>query len=248
MRVGWLHDVPPFVGGAELTERELRAAAPDGVELVDCPPGRVEPCERYAIHNCVTYDADDIRLATGAPAFKYWNDVGSWYPEEVRELLDARATPICCSPLQQDYMGLAKALLIPPPVELERFYAAAEGTNGHRAGAVSVGSWRNRGKGAHRAAAWAAGNGGIDFYGAGPFAPSDAREIAYQGMPALLARYATFVFLPEVIEPFGRSVVEAWAAGCEIVINGLVGARYWIEQRPDALRTAAADYWTAILG
>jgi hypothetical protein len=32
-------------------------------------------------------------------------------------------------------------------------------------------------------------------------------------MPALLAQYETFVHLPIVIEPFGRLVAEAWAAG-----------------------------------
>ena len=39
MRVGWLHDDPGYVGGAELTMREFRDAAPKGVRVVDCPPG-----------------------------------------------------------------------------------------------------------------------------------------------------------------------------------------------------------------
>jgi len=62
-----------------------------------------------------------------------------------------------------------------------------------------------------------------------------------------MARYQTFVFLPTVIEPFGRTVAEAWAAGCEIVTNGLVGARYWLEENPDALDTAAEDFWGVVL-
>ena len=59
--------------------------------------------------------------------------------------------------------------------------------------------------------------------------------------------YERFVFLPTVIEPFGRVVVEAWAAGCELVINDLVGARYWIEHDPDRIRTAGTDFWELVL-
>jgi hypothetical protein len=248
IRVGWLHDVPPFIGGAELTERELRAHAPDGVELVDCPPGGVETCDRYAIHNCITYSLDDIRAAVRRPAVKYWNDVGSWYDEAVRRLLDRRATPICCSPLQADYMGHPAARLIPPAVDLDRFERAAAAGEDERAGAVSVGSWRNRGKGAHATRAWGEQHGGVDFYGGGVFAPPDARPIAYEGVPALLARYRTFVHLPDVIEPFGRGVAEAWAAGCELIVNGLVGAAWWITENREALRTAGEDFWAAVLG
>jgi hypothetical protein len=247
MRIGWLHDTPSFIGGAELTQQEFRAVCPAGVELVDCPPGQIAAgCDRYIIHNHITYTLEDIKAATAAPAFRYWNDIGSWYDDEVRAWLDANTQPICCSPLQADYMGFEDAILIPPPIQLGLFYAAAERVNGNRSGAVSVGSWRNRGKGAHRAQQWADGNDDIDFYGGGTFAPPSSREIAYQGMPAVLARYRTFVYLPEVIEPFGRCVAEAWAAGCELVINGLVGAKYWIEQEPDKLATAARDFWEVV--
>jgi glycosyltransferase involved in cell wall biosynthesis len=66
-------------------------------------------------------------------------------------------------------------------------------------------------------------------------------------MHALLAQYETFVFLPTVIEPFGRLVVEAWAAGCRIVTNNLVGAKWWIENEPGKLDTAAQDFWRVVL-
>lgn len=252
MRVGWLVDKAGYVGGAELTEREFRAAADtdvtlDDIEIIDCPTGNVTPdCDLYVVHNCVTYTLKDLQATGVKPVFKYWNDVGSWYEPEVRAWLDNHATPICCSPIQQDYMGFTKAHLIPPPVNLSRFEAAAAKVNGSRKGAVSVGSWRNLGKGPHRVLAWAEGNN-IDFYGSGPFAPTTSKEVAYEGMPALLAHYETFVFLPVVIEPFGRSVAEAWAAGCEIVTNDLVGAKYWITENPDALRTAASDFWKTVL-
>jgi hypothetical protein len=51
------------------------------------------------------------------------------------------------------------------------------------------------------------------------------------------------VFLPTVIEPFGRLVAEAWAAGCEIVDERARRRAYWIEENPEAIETAAEDFW-----
>jgi glycosyltransferase involved in cell wall biosynthesis len=132
-------------------------------------------------------------------------------------------------------------------VNLSRFEEAAARQNGNRKGSVSVGSWRNYGKAPHRVAEWGAANGGVDFYGGGMFAPGASREIPYESMPELLASYERFVFLPSVLEPFGRVVAEAWGAGCEIVTNDLVGAKWWITERPEAIETAAEDFWKVVL-
>jgi glycosyltransferase involved in cell wall biosynthesis len=249
IRVGWLADAASYIGGAELTQAEFRAAAPDDVEIVDCPAGAVvHDLDRYAVHNCVNYTADDLKVIADAPAVNYYNDVGTWLRDDRRDVLRQHARPVCCSLLQAQYMGLEDtAVLIPPPVDLDRFMLAAAAVNGSRAGRVSVGSWRNLGKAPHRAAEWAAERGGVDFYGDGPFAPTTSRPVDYEQMPALLAGYETFVFLPSVLEPFGRLVVEAWAAGCALVINELVGAKQWLEHDPDAIRSAADDYWDLLL-
>jgi hypothetical protein len=246
MKIGWLADDTSHTGGAELTQAEFRAAAPKGVEIVDCPPGGVMPgLERYVVHNCVKYTTKDFQNVTG-PGVKFWHDVGPFITPEVRAIL-APMRQICCSPIQADYMEIAgKARCIPPPVDLDEFRRAGDASE-HRKGAVSVGSWRNHGKAPHKAAEWAAGNGGIDFFGGGVFAPAGSVEVTYDAMPELLAGYKTFVFLPTVIEPFGRLVVEAWAAGCEIVTNRLVGARWWIEEDPARLETAAEDFWREVL-
>lgn len=249
MNVGWLADKSRSVGGAELTQAEFRARAPEGVTVMDCPPGEVLPgLDRYVIHNCVSYSADDLRVATEKrPAVKYWHDVGPWLTPEKHEVLRAGTTPVCCSPAQAEYMGLG-AVLIPPPVDASAFEAAAAAMPAaDRAGAVSVGSWRNFGKGAHRAAEWAQLHGvELDFYGGGEWAPRGSVEVPYEAMPALLARYERFVFLPTVLEPFGRLVYEAWSAGCQLETNRLVGALHWIEENPDAVATAADDFWSVV--
>jgi glycosyltransferase involved in cell wall biosynthesis len=247
MRVGWLADSGATRGGAELTQAEFRSAAPDDIEIVDCPPGGVvSDLDKYVIHNCVLYTPEDLQVIGDRPSLKYWHDVGPHLQPGVRAWIVKHAVQVCCSPAQADYMGIA-AQLIPPPVDLDRFARAAAKMNGNRKGAVSVGSWRNFGKAPHRAAEWAQAHGGIDFYGGGVFAPEGSREVSYEAMPELLAKYETFVFLPTVIEPFGRVVAEAWAAGCEIVSNRLVGATYWItDSRHDGIENAPRDFWRMV--
>ena len=107
IRVGWLADDGDYIGGAELTQSEFRAAAPDGVEIVDCPAGGVvRGLDRYAIHNCIRYTPGDLAAIRDAPAVKYHNDVGTWLTPECRELLDRHARPVCCSPLQAGVHGI----------------------------------------------------------------------------------------------------------------------------------------------
>jgi hypothetical protein len=248
-RVGWLADEAGYIGGAELTTAEFRAAAPEGVEIVDCPPGAVvKRCDRYVIQNCVLYTTSDLERTAGSPVTKYWHDVGPHlHPGGVRGWLYENARHICSSPVHAHYIRIDDPICIPPPVDLARFEEAAAGVNGGRAGAVSVGQWRNYGKAPHRAAEWGAQHGGVDFFGTGVFAPRGSKEVDYGDMPALLARYETFVHLPVVIEPFGRLIAEAWASGCTIVTNNLVGAKYWITENPDGLYSAGSDFWRVVL-
>src|SRR6266498_125218 len=131
MRVGWLADWSDLAGGAEFTQAEFRAAAPPDVEIVDCPPGGVNvTCDRYVIHNCVKYDLKDLEWLEGLPVVKYHHDVGPWLQPDVRGWLDQNATPICCSPLQAEYMGLEHAVCIPPPIDLALFEGVAAPVHG----------------------------------------------------------------------------------------------------------------------
>lgn len=247
--VGWLADEPGYVGGAELTQAEFRAQAPEGVLVVDCPPGDVvDGLDAYVIHNCVSYEPSE--LYRDVRPTKYWHDVGLHLSHgQWSALGDDECRIVCASPLQRYKMGIKDkdAFVIPPPINLEPFRKAAENA-GERSGAVAVGPWMNPSKDPDAAAQWARKNNErITFYGGGPFAPPRAIPIAPEEMPETLARYKTFVHLPREIEPFGRSVAEAWAAGCEIVVNRLVGARHWITNEPAKLDTAAQDFWNLIL-
>lgn len=250
MRVGWLVDAPEIVGGAELTQAEFRRAVPEGVEIVDCPPGGVQPgLDTYVIHNCVSYRLQDIERIGGASMVRYVHDVWPHGLPEVRRLICASGQLIFCSPLHRDrfpHPYTLEAALIPPPISTKR-------TNGvAREGTAWLGRMY-RGKGIPEAVAWAEENGPVDFYGFGPTPPAESEVVRLCGkvdpgqVAQLLAGYERFLFLPTVVEPFARCVAEAYFAGCEVITNSLVGARYWLEEEPQALDTAAEDFWQVVL-
>lgn len=245
MKVAWLVDDVGARGGAELTVAEFRAAAP--VEIVEVAPDQLDlaaGCDRAVLHNVVSYPADTVQTLGEMPIFKYHHDVGPWVKPQLAQDLYSRATHIFCSPLQATHMGFPDAVCIPPALDLEPFRTAAENA-GERRGSVTVGAWMNWGKSPERCREVAPD---VEFYGFGPCAPAGTVAIDYEDIPALLARFKTFIHMPSVLEPFGRAVVEAWAAGCKIVTNQLVGARWWIENEPAKLETAADDFWEIVLG
>lgn len=249
MRVGWLTDPVGYLGGAELTQAEFRAAAPDGVEIIDCPPDDITAgLDVYVVNNVVHYRAEPL-APIARPIVWYHHDLSPWIRPDLRELLDRTATHVYCSPAQRDRYGISGPC-IPPALDLERYRPTRQNRR-HRAGAVSIAQWRNPGKGAQQLVEWARANGPVDVYGPGEFAPAGngvnyQGELAADGVASVLRAYKTFVFLPTELEPFCRTVAEAWASGCDLVVNRLIGACWWISEAPEKLATAAEDFWGAV--
>lgn len=245
MRVGWLHDNPGYLGGAELTMAEFKAAAPEGVTVVDPRVEDTVYVETAVVGNCTSFGPDLIDKLRGKKVIRYHHDLARHENAELREWLERNATHIFTSPLHQKRYGLDGVWPnIPPALDLDHFRRYAN--QNHRAGAVCVGRMAY-GKGLELLAEYPEP---VDVYSSVPIvSEGNAR---YRGSTAdvaqTLSRYQRFVFLPAAIEPFGRSVVEAWAAGLDLVINRNVGARYWIEENPEGLETAAADFWRVVLG
>jgi len=261
-RVGWLADpgqVGGIIGGAELSAQALAAAAPEWAEVIPMNPWGVRPgCDVYVVQNCTTYSADVIPVLARAPVVKcvrdYWPDgdpaLRDW-------LLANSAVLVFDSPPHWDAFPFAvgaAAVVVPPPVDLLRFYLAAGKQSGPRQGVIWLGQMFPH-KGVDRAVAWAREHRTVvDFYGAGPSCPGNEQfvrvmgQIAPSQVPATLARYRSFLFMPRWVEPFGKAVIEAWAAGCELILDGEIGATWFLENDTHAVREAAQRFWQVVEG
>jgi len=253
MRVGWLADKPDYKGGAELEAERLIACAPSGIEIIPCPPGRiVADVDVYVIHNCFDYDRTIIGTLSQKPVIKRIHDVWLAGNMDLRRWLLAHSKVLLfSSPLHLEvfkWQVSAPIRLIPSAIDTTSFEVLKP--NG-RTGACWIGRMVD-GKGILEAAAWAKMEGlTLDLYGFPRInnLPAPIRycgELPPEAVASTLAQYQTFVFLPEQPEPYARTAVEAWLAGCKLVINGNVGARWWIEKHPEQIPQAASLFWETV--
>ena len=255
MNVGWLADegnADGTIGGAELTERELARNAPPGTTITWMAPGEIAPADIYVIHNHTTFTAADIPALESAPIVQYHHDLAPHGDPALKAWLRETASHIFTSPAHARAAGQPHAKLIPPAITLQAFRDAKD-RPGPRRDACWIGHFQTHGKGIARAAEWAqATRTTLHFYGAGPLQPPETSHVrvhgpaAHEDIPAIMRRHHQLVHLPTALEPFGRSVIEAWAAGLALTINRNVGAAWWIDHDPEALDTAPQDFWDTV--
>ena len=235
------------VGGAELTMKEFADAAPGHIKLVK----DFGSADAAIIGNCVQLPVESLDvLSKVAKVIRYHHDLARHESPEVRDWLDEHAVHVFTSPLHQALYGREQDdPNIPPALDLGRY---RNGRNGSRSGAVALAPWQNLGKGQFLVAEWARNNEPVDVYGPGPFPPFGKRLNVLGGIPAsdvagVLRRYETFVHLPTAPEPFGRTVVEAWASGCRVITNRNVGALFYLEHDQATLERAGQLFWELVL-
>jgi glycosyltransferase involved in cell wall biosynthesis len=148
-----------------------------------------------------------------------------------------------------------KILLCPAPIDVDKFAPSAQ-----KSGAVYVGKL-GRDKGFDNLVAYARKTGiSLELYGRKepgieiPPLPNlqYKGKVPYEQVPGILARAQIAVHLPNWLECYGRNVMEAYLSGCELVINGNVGAMSydWDWSDRDAVREkvrrAPNDFWESI--
>jgi glycosyltransferase involved in cell wall biosynthesis len=261
-RIGWLQQDVGIQGGAEMSCNTLVQNAPEWAEVVYCPPNKRPPddIDAYVIQNCVTYGERWIEELVRRPVVRHIRD--PWYagsPILRRWLLDNAALLIFSSPVQLEAFGYEHdrpVKIIPPPVDLDPFKATCKLPE-ERQGSIFVGRVDIY-KGAPRAIDWALQTGEplaligevmMPFGQLPPFIRL-LGKVPYEQMPDILGQAQRLVFFPEWPEAFGRAVVEAWAAGCELLLDGRIGAQWWIENQPGrlGLEGPVSEFWAAVEG
>ena len=264
VKIGWLQSNVGIVGGAEMSAGALVRNAPEWAEIVYCPPNKRPPedIDVFCLQNQVTYGARWIEELALKPVIKHVRD--PWYAGSSvlrRWLLDNADLLIFSSPVQVrlfDYPFSQPHIIIPPPVNLTPFREAALPA-GEREGTIFAGR-ADVFKGAHEAVDWALRNREkLDVYGDNRYMSFGKLpgfitihgEIPYHQMPHVMGRAKRYFCFPMWPEAFGRTVAEAWAAGCELLVDeDRIGACWWIKNKPGALEFDAAvgTFWEAVEG
>jgi glycosyltransferase involved in cell wall biosynthesis len=258
VKVGWLADHIGIIGGAEISDDAFLAAAPAQVEVVHCPPNKRPPdVDVFVVNNCVTYGACWLEALREKPVVRHIHDLwphGS--PRLRRWVLDMAQLLIFNSPKQEQtfqFPYTAPIAYVPPPVNVARFQEV--GKAGHREGVLWLGRL-SMGKGIHNVVDWSLRTGRrVDFYGPcyEPLArghvvsPSHYCGVVSQDeLPALLARYQTFIHLPVKGDICGRTTVESWASGLDLILGGDTEAFWqWVETAD--FQGAAETFWRHVL-
>lgn len=258
MNLAWCLDsgnVDGTRGGAEITMDTFKAARPENVNLVG-----IATADVVVFGNCTQFTAKLIPELMGKRVVRYHHDLGHAGDPTLNRWLDDNAEHIFTSPLHRERysvtwhpQGEVRVDVIPPAMNLEAFRPPRQvRRHGKREGTCTVGSWQNPGKGGEMIADWALRNKvEVDVFGPGPFVPVGPYitlrgEVTQDDLPEILWGYGRFIFLPTAPEPFGRCVVEAAEAGCEVITNDLVGAKHVLETDPKSIRTAAEDFWSLL--
>lgn len=263
MVIAWLADrYTDITGGAELSDDAFLAAAPDGVEVLPWPPSKRPPLERidaFILNNCIFYGDPWLEMLKQRPVIKHIHDLWPFGSPYVRRwVLDNAALVIFNSQKQRELFQFpvgAPYAYVPQPVDVARFRAAAEAYNGDRQGVI----WLGRvevGKGIQNVVDWALRNDTpVDVYGRSDSPMTHAQlvppcrycgPVAYGDLPELLARYEKFIHLPVKTDICGRVAVEAWAAGCELILGGDVETFWkWVEMTD--FQNAGAEFWEKVL-
>jgi len=262
VKIGWLQSNIGIQGGAELSCGALVEHAPDWAEVVYCPANKRPPkdIEAFVIQNSTTYGSRWIEELCTRPVIRQVRD--PWYAGDAilrRWILSNAAAVVFSSPVQVEAFGYEHdrpVHILAPPVNLAPFREAALPAE-ERSGAVFVGRVDVY-KGAPAAVDWALRTGerllmiGDVMMGFGALPPyiQIAGRVPYKRMPEVLGHSEKLVFFPEWPEAFGRAVVEAWAAGCELLLRGKIGAQWWIENAPERLgfESAIAEFWDVVRG
>ena len=259
-KCGIVMDVPNAIGGAELSMQKMVEDIPDLFEPIMISPfnfEQVEECDIYVVGNCTMFPPQLIDVLQGKPVVKYVMDRwvhGSW---RLRTWLLENAKLVLVSPdlLKKSPWVYNDYDLVPSPVDIGLFSRAKidrEVNGGKNDKAIWLGRMHHN-KGVHNAIRYAEEkNIELHMFGHGDVGLAGKRymgSLEPEEVPEVLAMYKTFIFLPNEFDACPRTIIEAWAAGCQLVLNDRIGSSYWInnENNVHDLYLATENFWDIVV-
>lgn len=208
--------MPGVVGGAELTDAAMLHRAPAGVDVEVIAPGEWESAldaDRIVITGTDLL-SDEAMTVLAARAPLVWVHHAQARSAARARLLDA-ASPLVC--MSAAHAELEASWTATAPMVNHGWIDLTDIPTGRadRSGAL----WAARDhpqKGRIGARIWARANG---------YALTELTNAPRERVLDAMAAHEVFVFLPKGFDACPRTLIEAEAAGCRIVTNGLAGRR-----------------------
>lgn len=250
VKVGWMVDPGLPRAGMVLSVEAFETAKPADVELYHCRPDRRPPddLDAYILHGDL-FDRRWIEPIADKPFMNHRH--GMWEagdPIFRRWVLENADLVTFNSPFQRQrfpYQIDVPIDFVPLPIDIEHFKPRDAG---ERTGTIHTGVIAPV-KGIAHVVDWALRtHTPVDFYGARltniPIVPPCRYmgNAAYEAMPGLLAQYKDFVCMHHHKDLYSRNVIEAWAAGCNLIL-GAGKEMFWDWFDPDACQNAAQTFW-----
>ena len=240
LRIAWISDYETG-GGAERTNLSAIEASPfrDRIDLIT--PERFS-CDYdfFIINNSRFFTGLQLEwIVRNRPFAVYSHDilptthVPLRYEMFYRSALNIFLSPLHLKETEIRYgMEIPRAVVVPPIFTPERLNRWVAGREDPGLGSTCwVGSIYKH-KGIDNVLLWARENEtAVDFYGSGdPVLTAQLEFSSYANFfgpvedPLFLyGEYRKFIHLPSDVEACGRSVIEAYLSGCEMVVNEKVG-------------------------
>jgi len=264
-RIGFIGDfrLVERPGSAQEVVEQLLLARGD-VDLVECPPSRVDPtCDAFVFGgNWSRYSDPEMEAATAKP---YVVNVLGWWEENTpvqtkwrAPLLEGARRVFFSSPLHKKRFQTlwkvpsdeSKVSVLPYPIKGGLLKQVAMAEN-RPFDALWIGEIHPL-SGLDLVVRWADQNKReLHIYGIGP--PQGETPYAkYRGMfplgqrISILSQYRTFVRFPKRPEPFGLCVMEAYLAGLEVIVTGRIGCLSFdvsLDELAEMCETSAEKFW-----
>jgi len=247
-RIAWVADfsVDEHSGGAQRTNEIMIERGRElgyEIEEVNSADWRLVDADLYILNNIHyiywNHTPDLLKIIRGRPFIRYEHDYLWKIPmpfERIQEVYDKSLLNIFLSPShlaehQRAGLRLDKVHIQPSPIDTSAFFRGEGDSNrvlytgelgGHK-GILNVFEHaRNHPKLRYDLYGWE----GAMWNQLKEQMPRNCKNFApvkYGSMPQLYRGYGKFIHLPIWMEPFGRTVAEAYLSGCELITNKRVG-------------------------
>lgn len=263
MKIGYICDysLSENLGGAEITNLIMIESGKDyGYDVVQITRNDFDPLQLnfdlLIVDNVATFSLEQVEYILRKPFIYFCQDTN--LAPATNRMISNAIYSVFLSPLQLGFyrkrLEFKDAYLIPSPVKADSFHSGDK-----KDLAIYVGLIAEH-KGIENVISFARANPNMAVYLCGPldYNLPNLANLVYKGILSeaeLVNLYATakyLIHLPETIEAFGRTILEAYFSDCILIVNKNIGCLSydwdWSDKRLIARKVTNApkEFWRLV--